>query len=346
MTTVQPFSLEVIKTHKCFYLLRHITNATEIQLMHNTPAGHIETDVADAFSMPNGRIIVAWKLPTHVAPMHNLVAIHDTTVENVNLIPLERVIGIYGRPVDAQVGTFIFTNSDMIIAPGMDWRCDNGKYGPAPFHKGIRIIDKFSDITVYEPVLSINGVGHIIYLEGVAKQELAEDHLNNDLIPSIGRTFWETMKLIREWAIVNQPPFNNQDVVSHKAHLFIKELKFTDQELSVIDGQIPMQIANYLSGSTNARQRPDGILPITDDVKNLLFSRLASGSISAFEYMNPGMWDLGELLDFEQAHLVAEKIKFDVYLQDVEMPQTGIDIQNRFFANKKIILDKVAAGQL
>jgi hypothetical protein len=346
MITVQPFTLEVIKTHKCFYLLRRITGVTELQILHNTPAGHIETNVADAFSMPNGAIIIAWKAPLNIAPMHNLVAVDGQTIENINLVPLERVIDIYDRPVDAQVGTFIFTNSDIIIAPGMDWRCDNGKYGPAPFHQGIRIIDKFSDITVYEPVLSINGVGHIIYLEGVAKQELAEDHLNNDLIPSIGRTFWETLKLIREWAIVNKEPFNNTEPVAHKAFQFIKELQLSDAELAVIDQQIPMQIANYLTGSTNARQRPDGVLPITDDVKDLLFSRLASGSVAALEYLNPGMWDLEELVSKEQEQLVIDEQIFEMLKQTFEPDRPVIAIQHRFFNNKRAILDKVATGQL
>lgn len=346
MITVQPFTLEVIKTHKCFYLLRHITGATELQILHNTPAGHIETDVADAFAMPNGAIIVGWKFPLNIAPMHNLVAVHGQTIENINLVPLERVIDIYDRPVDAQVGTFIFTNSDIIIAPGMDWRCDNGKYGPAPFHQGIRIIDKFSDITVYEPVLSINGVGHIIYLEGVAKQELAEDHLNNDLMPSIGRTFWETLKLVREWAIVNKEPFNNTEPVAHKAFRFIDELQLSDAEIAVIDQQIPMQIANYLTGSTNARQRPDGVLPITDDVKGLLFSRLASGSVSALEYLNPGMWDLQELLQAEKQQIVADEFIFETLKKSMEPDRLVIPIQHRFFNNKRMILDKVETQQL
>lgn len=346
MITVHPFTLEVINTHRCFYLLRNIKGASELQILHNTPAGHIPTDVVDAFSMPNGAIIIAWKSPLSLSPMHNLVAIHGQVTENINILSLERVIDIYDRPVDAQVGTFIFTNSDMIIAPGMDWRCDNGKYGPAPFHQGIRIIDKFSDITVYEPILSINGVGHIIYLEGVAKQELAEDHLNNDPIPSIGRTFWETLKLIREWAIVNQEPFNNTEPISHKAFQFMKEMQFTDSELSIIDQQVPMQIANYLTGSTNARQRPDGVLPITDDVKNLLFSRLASGSVSALEYLNPGMWNIDELIIAENNQLTMDKNMFRTIEATMSPDRPIIAIQHRFFDNKKIILDKVEQNAL
>ena len=345
MITVQPFNLEVIKTHRCFYLLRHISNATELQIVHNTPAGHIDTDVVDAFSMPNGAIIIGWKAPLNIAPMHNLVAVHGQTTENINLVPLERVIDIYDRPVDAQTGTFIFTNSDMILAPSQDWRCDNGKFGPKPF-QDVRIIDQLSEILVYEPVLSANGVGHLIYIEGVAKQDVANQELSHGEMPTTGRTLWETLKLIREWAIVNQPPFNNTEAVAHKAFQFIKELQLSDAELAVIDQQIPMQIANYLTGSTNARQRPDAVLPITDDVKDLLFSRLASCSVAALEYLNPGMWDLEELLSKEQEQLVIDEQIFEMLKQTFEADRPVIAIQNRVFTNKRLILDKVAAGQL
>ena len=342
MIAVQPFNVEVIKTHKCFYLLRHISNATELQIVHNTPAGHIDTNVADAFSMPNDKILIAWKNPLSVSPMHNLTAINGSSTENINLISLERVIDIYDRPVNAQTGTFIFTNSDMIIAPNLDWRCDNGKFGPKPF-QDVKIIDQLSEVLVYEPVLSINGAGHLIYIEGVAKQDIANYHLSQGEMPTTGRTLWETLKLIREWAIVNQEPFNNTEAVAYKAKTFIDELKLTETEKTVIDQQIPMQIANYLMGNTNARQRPDGVLPITDDVKQLLFSRLASCSVSALEYMNPGMWDLQELLELENDELLQD-IRLFYMNHQYGTPYHGN--QTRMLNNKKLILDKVDSSSL
>jgi hypothetical protein len=233
----------------------------------------------------------------------------------------------------------------MILAPNLDWRCDNGKFGPRSFHP-VTIIDDLPQIVMYEPVLSVNGVGHIIYIEGVGKQTLANHHINEDSHPVTGRTLWESLKLIREWSIVNKEPFNNTEAVAHKASQFIKELQLSDAELAVIDQQIPMQIANYLTGSTNARQRPDGVLPITDDVKAILFSRLASGSVAALEYMNPGMWDLQELLEEENSQLLR-----DIHaLFGNTPPGTGDNLpaltHTRYLNNKKIILDKVDSSSL
>jgi hypothetical protein len=294
--------------------------------------------------MPNGKIIVAWKAFS-IFSMHNLVVLHNDIVENINLTPIERVIDIYDRPVDAQVGTFIFTNSDMILAPNLDWRCDNGKFGPKPFQE-VKIIDQLSEIIMYEPILSVNGVGHLIYIEGVAKQELANNELSQGEMPTTGRTLWETLKLIREWSIVNNEPFNNSEAVSYKSNQFIRELKFTQEEIDVIDQQIPMQIANYIMGNTNARQRPDGILQITDDVKHLLFSRLSSCSLSSLEYLNPGMWDLEELLSKEKEELIIEKAKFDILKKTNGLKTLTASIQERIIDNKELILDKVTNSSL
>ena len=346
MVTVKPFNLEVIKTHKCFYLLRHINNAIELQIVHNTPAGYIETSVADAFSMPNGEILIAWDLPLHTSTMHNLLVIYENITETVNLASLERIIDIYNKPVDAQIGVFSFTNSDMIIAPDRDWRCDNGKFGPMPFANPEGIFETVDGIVIYEPILSFNGIGHIVYVEGVGKQDLANAYLNKDTRPVSGRTFWETLKLVNEWAIVYQPPFNNTEAVAYKAHAFINELKLNEAEKFVIDQQIPMHIANYLMGNTNARQRPDGVLPITEEIKQLLFNRLASGSVSALEYLNPGMWDLQELIEAEQ-----EQLLVDVQTLFRNTP-TGWGgrlpnvLHTRYLNNKKLILDMVSNQEL
>ena len=350
MIAVQPFNIGVIDTHRCFYLLKNISNIDELQLIHETPGGFVEVDFVDVFKMNNNSIVVAWKKPLELAPMHNLLAISGSTVEVVNTATLERVIDIYDRPVDAQVGTFIFVNSDMLLDPNIDWRCDNGKFGPAPFQSVGRVIEQLSDISVYEPVLSVNGVGHLIYIEGVAKQGLANDFLSTGTMPTVGRTLWETLKLVREWAIVNQPPFNNQEAVSHKANLFIKNLGFTEQELSVIDNQIPMQISNYLMGDTNARQRPSGILPITDDIKNMLFKRMSSGILSALEYLSPGMWNIEELLSAEKIKLAADLQRLEnmQLIPGAESPynQSVWAMRQRFFDNKQLIIDKVENNAL
>lgn len=345
MITVQPFNIEEIRKHDGYYRLNSIHNVSELQIVHNTPAGYVETDIADAFSMNDGSIVIAWKYALKVSPMHNLIAISGQTKENINLIPLERIIDIYDRPVNASVGVFSFTNSVTIVAPHLDWRCDNGRFGPLPFANPEGIFEAPSGIVIYEPILPINGVGYIVYVEGVGKQDLANAYLNMDTRPVSGRTLWETLKLVQEWAIVNQEPFNNNEEVAQKAFQFMQELYLSEAELSAINSQIPMQIANYLSGSTNARQRPNGILPTTSDIKNLLFSRMSSGSISALEYMNPGMYDLQELLDAENTQLAMDVRMFEHLKTIMDPNKPVIPIQERVLKNKQIILSKVSSGE-
>jgi hypothetical protein len=351
MITLQPFTLDIISTHKCFYLLQNISNVEQIQLVHNTPAGNIEVDVADAFILPSGKVLIAWKNPIQMTPMYNLIAIASNAVEIVNVSPLERVLDIYDKPVDTDYGVFYFANSETVLAPEIDWRCDNGKFGPTSFRK-TSFVKQLPQIIVYEPVLSVNGIGHIIYLqmiEGETDNNLANGHLNEDVIPVTGRTFWEALKIVREWSIVHQEPFNNTDAISFKALQFMQELQFSDEEESAIDSQVSMQIAKYLMGDTNARQRPDGVLPMSADIKSIVLKRLASCSLSALEYIHSGIGDIEELLEAERNQLAIDRAMFNAYNQSLESPRQNSQfayLQNLIFDKKEEILNRVSNNTL
>jgi hypothetical protein len=58
------------------------------------------------------------------------------------------------------------------------------------------------------------------------------------------------------------------------------------------------------------------------------------------------MWDLQELLQAEQEQLLIDEQVFEVMKHNFEPNRPVIAIQHRVFANKRLILDKVAAGQL
>lgn len=343
MKQVQEFTIEIISDYECFYLLKNIINTNSVSIFHNTPSGEIPVDTLDPFLMPNGRILLAWNdlLPT--SSMHNFIAKSNNISEIVNLTPLEKIIDIYDRLANSNDGVFSFSNSKEIIAPGTEWRCDNGIYGPRPFNPNMMLINQLSDIEIFEPVISINGISHISYLQVKSKTNLANEYFQNGEIPNAGRTFWEILKIIREWAIVNEEPFNNNEEISIKAKRMIDGLNLSQEELGFIDEQIPMQVANYISGSLNARQRPDGIFNINDNIKRILFSRMASGTVSALEYLNPGIWDLQELLEIEK-----DKMLIEIRKLFAEVPY-GIPShinKTRLLTNKNTIITKIENNTL
>jgi hypothetical protein len=160
----------------------------------------------------------------------------------------------------------------------------------------------------------------------------------------MGRTFWECLKLVREWSIVNSEPFNNNELIANKANQFMTALNFSNEELSLIDNQNNMQIAKYILGDENARQRPDDLFEMNDDIRNILFKRLSSGTMAALEYLNPGMWDINELIEAERITLSGHKEIFSQRLESLNMSERYINLEQRIFNNRELVLNKLEDG--
>lgn len=342
---VQEFNLNILKTNQCFYLLQNISNVNEIEILHNTPSGLVDFDYISLFSMPNGKIIAAWQNSLYLAPYYNLVARSGSITEIIPTSTVERVIELYDRQTTSNLGVFSFANSVVVLEPNIDWRCDSGKFGPSAFQQNMRLVENLSDIVIYEPIFSVNGSAHIVYLQTKTNGHLADENLNNAEKPLIGRSFWECLKVVREWSIVNAEPFNNSETIADKAGQFMAQLNFSEQELSHIDSQVPMQIAKYLMGDENARQRPLDLLEINTDIRNLLFRRLASGTVSLLETLNPGMWNIEELIETENSLVDERIVNFNKMVQERDFPQIAIEMQNKVFNNTKEILRQISNGE-
>ena len=345
MIEVKPFKLDMIKQNESFYCLQKISNVSEIDIFHNTPSGAVEYPKINAFSMPNGKIIIAWTNSINMFQFYNLIASSNGVTEIIPMNSIEKVFDIYDKPTNSNYGVFSFASSNVILEPNIDWRCDNGKYGPGAFPPNYRIVFEPNNIVLFEPVISVVGVGHLVYIEYTTASHLADQHLNNAEKPVIGRSFWECLKLIREWSIVNEEPFNNNEAIAVKANEFIKNLNFSSEELSIIDKQSEMQIFKYILGDNNARQRPDHLLEIDDEIKRIMFNRLSSGTLSAIEYLNPGMWNLEELIEIEKQDIQERREIFSLSSNGLDTPDNFRNLKNRLFDNRELILSKIENGE-
>lgn len=343
MISTQPFNTDILGTYRGFFILDKLPkNATEVDVWIQTPVGNESVDFIDVFVLADGTLLAAWQHPFQKLSLHNLTAFCDGITQVLNLYPLERIIDIYDRPLDAELGTFIFTKSAP-IGTG-DWRCDRGMYGSAPFEgeQVSRVITELGQVVCFEPFLSVNGAGHIIYLESNSKSELANEKLNNSIVPTTGRTLQETLRLIYEWSVLAEEPFSSTEDAAVSAKTFLDSLGFTEEERASIGSLPPMQISNYLSGSETARVRPDTIPVLDDAIKTMVFKRMASSSLAKLFSIH-GIEDTYGLLAIEIAELEAGLQRFnDYYSEPVSAAEKAFyDNQVRFFANKKNILDSI-----
>jgi hypothetical protein len=341
MIQTQLFSTAILSTHRGFFVLDKLPKfAAEVDVWVQTPAGNESVDFVDVFVLQDGTLLAAWVHPFQKLPIHNLTVFCDGVVQVLNLYPLERIFDVYDRPLDSGLGTFTFTKS--VAIDGGDWRCDRGMYGAKAFEQENldSVFQEVGQIVVYEPFLNLNGTSHLIYVEANDRTQLAEEKVNNSIAPVTGRTLQETMRLVYEWSVLAEDPFNSTDEAATAAKTFLDSLGFTTEERAALASLPPMQISNYLAGSETARVRPSGISALDNAIKTMVFKRMASSSLSALFQIH-GIEDTYGLAALEQAELNAGIQRFNDYYVEPISPgdKPFYDNQVRFFANKQSILD-------
>jgi hypothetical protein len=220
----------------------------------------------------------------------------------------------------------------------------------------------------YEPFLNVNSVGHIIYLESdkQSRTALAVEKLNNSVVPVTGRTLQECLRLVYEWSVLAKDPFNSEQEAATCALRFVESLGFTQTELETVENLTPMQVSKFINGSETARLRDMDILPLSKDVTDIVFNRMASNTLSFIVSLNPGIFDLKEIVEEELAQLdqgikrfnefyaIPEGWNFDTpdkYVEHCELyfnPTIGPYVRNqiRLFTNKTELLKQTHSGLL
>lgn len=360
MIKVNPFTLDVLKTHKAFFLLDNLPKfSVEVDVWIKTPAGLESVDFIDVFEMQDGSILAAWKHPYQKLANHNLIAFCDGQTQILNLNNAERMINHFDKKVDSTAGIFAFSLSTNI--PNGDWRCDRSMYGPRPFKEEQigKVVETVNKIVFYEPFMGVNGVGHIMFLETTGQVELAHEKLNNSVVPVACRTFQECLRLMYEWSVLASNPFDATDDAARIAKLLLSELNFSDEEISIISNLPQMQIGQFISGSDNARKRPEDMTELTAEVENMLWRRMASSSLCFIIARNPNIWDFDSVLKIEQEELESGIARFREYygipdyepldengraveFADLFRPKELEYIKNQIvgFNNKKKVIDK------
>jgi hypothetical protein len=87
-------------------------------------------------------------------------------------------------------------------------------------------------------------------------------------------------------------------------------MKLSDEEKTLLEAQTPMQVSNYIMGSTDARKRPEETSPTTDGLMKILFKRMSSSSLSALAQLHGIQWDIEELVRLEKELLLSGIFRF------------------------------------
>ena len=312
---MQDFTIDKLKDYKMFYVLKNIKSSSDgVVLSHKQTYQNnlVEPEKYDIFKVGEDSVLVAFKNVFEHVGKHNYIASNGTIEENVNLNPYERIVDYYTTDRDDEPsGVFAFCDSQPIILEGQDWRCDNSSYGPRGFYpvgKEKIIVESLNSIKVYEPILNINGLCHVVFIkyDGDDRQ-IRFEYINDAELPLASETLPEMFKLIIEWYQVADEPFNNTEKVAIVAKEFVQKFGITED---LVVGQPDMNVFKYLKGDTSARLRTNGIYPMSDELNDLIKSSIPYMTFSQLLQIYPGLLNLDECIQEEKLILRDEWDRF------------------------------------
>jgi hypothetical protein len=316
--TLPEFSPYSVQSDKMFYILDYI-EGDSISLFRQTPAGPEDFTEFTAHRLANGQVLLAFPEHFRLATKGNLIATDGNREEVVNLTLYERLRPHYDRGIsfpNGEKGLFFFANSQPIHDPRDEWRCDTTAYGPqkylAPGEEPRQLLSALDQIKTFEPVLSVNGVAHIFYIQKQDGVEARQQTLNGDIVPTGAVTLSEMLKLIHEWALVTEPPFSSQEEIALDARDFLEALAFYP---GLVSDQTEMQVARYLRRHPDARRRPDDPVDNTDELRLFLKRRVAHGSLAGALSLYPGSGDVALAAEIDISNVDSDYASTLFYFQ-------------------------------
>lgn len=276
---ISNFTKEIYDRHSSFYVLSHLNpNADDITVRVLTTNGEVDFSSKYSISrLPNEMFLFSSLITKTMGECFALVVSDGENSEIVNLQAYEKMRRFINNP---DGGFFSFFNSLATISLDgslpKEERCDYGMYGPVRFLKDqepkISLVN-VNDINIFEKILSVDGVGHIVYIKAPLDYNF---FTNNDPFPRCATSLQESLKQISEWAAVTESPWNNEENIAIKAREFFDKLYFNQNFIEHInETQATMQVYNYLLGSADARNRPSETGPMTQIIKENILKRMS-----------------------------------------------------------------------
>lgn len=307
---IKDFSVDSLNECSLWYLLKNQYEGT-VDLVRPTAAGFEPWTGFHAYRMFNGSVLLGFPNLSKTVFAQGLVAIGDGVTEYITTQAYERIQNLVTiEPPNDDLGTFSFVDSAPVPS-SLDWRCDVAYYGPMPFPDLNGVFHnptaEQSVLLAFEPIISVPGVGYIIYLQRKDFHAQRNEFVNNALTPMTAPTIGECFKLVHEWSVVAGDPFNNTEKIAVGAKKFCEIVGITEQLVSPYPN---MQIAKFLQGHAEARVRPDNAVAPEDELLRFIQQNTAHMSLASILSVNPGVWDVWDIAELEQDSIVERKKEF------------------------------------
>jgi hypothetical protein len=296
----QFYNINNLSNTKLFYMLDSITDDS-VKLFRRTPAGDEEFNRHELRRMPDGKLLIVFYSYWSNRTTHSLVAKCGSQEEFVNVQPFERIAPYWNTGISFDdKGVFCFVDSQPIHDPKDEWRCDTTSYGPQKYlgedELPRLLFYELAQIKVYEPIISIGGVGNIIYLYRHDDENIRDSIVNAEEVPAFTVTLSEMFRLLTEWATLAEAPFNSTAPIVLDAKEFLNQIGFDG---SLVADQANMQVAQYFLGNTDARRRPADVVDNNQALLRFVKSKMAHMSLANLLSCYPEYGNLDTAIQFD-----------------------------------------------
>lgn len=220
---------------------------------------------------------------------YDFVLTYQGRQRTINYVYYDQIKHLLDCGPDQSTGFFKFMDSKPADRYSSE-RCDVARNGPVVFirdgqtpHPGNAfnslVSPSLSDIEVYFPILSVDGVGHLIYIKyyDTPNSNLEEFPVNQNDLPTVARSIFPVLKLLIEWEDTLDSPWNSAETVPTAIREFLLKLEMTPsvrEDIKVNHG--PMHVYRYLRGDENARNQPpaDELSYLTDITRRWVLSKM------------------------------------------------------------------------
>jgi hypothetical protein len=206
----------------------------------------------------------------------------------INYVSYDQIKHLLDYGPNQSTGFFKFMDSKP-AARYSEERCDAARNGPVVFIRdgqtptgtAFNSLKPMSldDLEVYLPLLSVDGVGHLIYLKyyNTPNSNLEEFPVNQNDLPTVARSIFPVLKLLTEWEDTLDSPWDSTEPVPLAIQEFLLKLEmpFSVREDIKVNHE-PMHVYRYLRGDENARNQPpaDEMSHLTDITRRWVLSKM------------------------------------------------------------------------
>lgn len=260
-------------------------------LVNSNDLNKIPEDYYNLFVDENNNIFLCYRvnsLYSNTKLTYSFILDYSDKTYIVNNQDYKNIFDLIDKPINSLDGVFSFTDSTLV---NTNSRCDGYRYGPMVFLRPedpdndsdskSPVVNSASMFTRFTPFLSIDRIGHIIYVE-LSHLSIIYADANENSIPKSTYTISEMLKLMIEWSELVNPPWNSIEPISIKCDSFFSAFDISDRLKDEINNnQAPMQVARFFMGDNNARLRPSigELSDITPLLRQWILSKFFFSSI-------------------------------------------------------------------